>query len=267
MKRGIKMENLSKYIKHYDVMARDVNFLENMKISTIFAYFEDVAGNHASALDIGFETISKDLNLAWVLTRIKVDILKLPVWKEGITVETWPHKPQKVKFLRDYYIKDEEGNILIKASSIWALIDIDTRELQKTDRLSFELPEWVEDKAVTDSHERFKPVHELKEAYKKVIGCTDIDMNGHLNNSRYIDYIMDCFNMNDLKSHKVSSIEVNYINEALPGDTIILRKEASMEGGLLGENVNSDCRESSIYIDGIRENDGTSIFRSVLKII
>lgn len=269
------MEGLSKYTKQYEVMARDVDFHRKMKLSTIFTYFEDVASLNAASLGIGFDKIRTELNLAWVLTRIKVEITRYPVWNETVIVETWPHEPQKVKFNRDYYIKDVEGNILVRATSIWAIIDINTRELQKTDRLKFTYPEWNVEKAITGHNEKLKPVSEPVLSYKKVIGGSDIDMNEHLNNSKYVDYIMDCFTMDELKAYTAESIDVNYINEALPGDTILLKKDNKSTRAKADENVplieaykDGDTEyDRYVYIEGMRESDDTVIFKAKLTVI
>ncbi len=61
--------------------------------------------------------------------------------------------------------------------------------------------------------------------YDRTVGYSDVDVNEHLNNSRYVDFIMDCFTLEEHKKHSIKSIEVNYSNEALPGDTITLYKE------------------------------------------
>lgn len=266
------MEGLSKYTKEYEVMARDVDFQKKMKLSTIFTYFEDIAGLHAFNLGIGLEKISNELNLAWVLTRIKVEIIRYPIWNEKIILETWPHEPQKVKFNRDYFIKDINGNVIIKAASVWAIIDITTRELQKTDKLNFVYPEWNTEKAISGPNEKLKPFCEPVLSYKKVIGCSDIDMNEHLNNARYLDYVIDCFTMEELKAYRADSIDINYLNETLPGETVLLKKDSKITRLGAGESmavqqgdINNE-KDRYVYIEGIKESDGVVLFRSKLTV-
>jgi acyl-ACP thioesterase len=81
-----------------------------------------------------------------------------------------------------------------------------------------------------------------------------VDLNEHLNNSKYVDYITDCFTMDNYKRYNIKSIEVNYINEALPGDTLILKRDIS------GLNANV------VYIEGTNEKDNKTVFKSQIEI-
>jgi len=99
-----------------------------------------------------------------------------------------------------------------------------------------------------------KDFGQLEVAYKKVIGYSDIDFNGHLNNSKYVDYIMDCFPVAEHKKHSLRSVDLNFMHEALPGDTLILLKDVSKAG------------EGIIYIEGVNEKDNHAVFRSRITI-
>ena len=80
-----------------------------------------------------------------------------------------------------------------------------------------------------------------------------MDFNGHLNNSKYVDYIMDCFPIEEHWKSDITSIEVHFVNEALPGETVLLLKqpEQYIDG---------------IYIEGQKENDQTSVFKAFIQI-
>ena len=65
---------------------------------------------------------------------------------------------------------------------------------------------------------------------------------------------MDCFTIEDLKQCEVKSIEVNYVNETLPGETIILYKDTST------------ISTGIICIEGVKEKDKQTVFRAQLEI-
>lgn len=248
------MESQSKFIERCTVMSRDIDFTKKAKMSTIFDYFQDIAGIHAENLGIGFNRIEKVEGVAWVLVRMKVDILRFPVWNEEIIVETWPQLPKKYQFERDYLIKDVDGNIIIRASSVWVIIDCKSREMRKTEVIAIDYPKMIEERATDCIYEKLRPYSKPEIVYKKVVGCSDIDMNGHLNNSRYIDYIMDCFSMEDLKSYTPKAIQINYVNEALPGDTILLYREVDPDNPM------------NIYIEGVNEKENHVIFKCKIRV-
>lgn len=248
------MEPVSKLITNHQVSSRDIDFTRKIKLSSVFNCFQDIAWTHADKLGIGFNKISEEHNVAWVLTRMKVDIVRLPVWNEEVVIETWPQLPKKYQFERDYYVKDMAGNVIIRAVSVWVIIDINTRELKKTETINTDYPEMITERALEPGFDRLKPFGEPKIVYKKMVGCSDIDVNEHLNNCRYIDFIMDCFPMEALKKYYPKHMQINYISESLPGDTIVLYWDVDPSNPM------------NIYIEGIDEKTGTTIFKSLLKI-
>ncbi|HHW00632.1 MAG TPA: acyl-ACP thioesterase [Clostridiaceae bacterium] len=249
------MELKSKLSKKYQIMVNDVDFTKKLKLSAIFNYFQEIAGLHADELGIGFNTIQRKFGVVWVLIRIRVDIMEYPLWNDEIIIETWPQLPRKFEFDRDYIVRDLHGNIIARAVSTWVILDAESRRLQKSDVIAIDYPPIIKERAIDCILGKLKPYSEPKLAYKRVIGCSDIDINGHLNNSKYIDFIMDCFTMDEIKKYRARSIQVNYMDEALPGNTIVMRR----------------CRESYapniIYVDGLDENSNNTVFRALIDIV
>lgn len=226
------MNNIVKYTKPYSVVARDSDFMQNIKLSSLFSYFEDIAGLHASELGIPRETLYEKHGCVWVVSRTKVEILKYPVWNDEVIFETWPQVPQRFQVDRDYYVKDKDGNILIKGSSIWVLIDYKTRHLVKTDILDDYSQGVVKERALESKLSQIRLKGEESTCYSRVIRNSDIDMNRHVNNAHYPDYVMDCYPIEFLKDHPVSSLQVNYLNEALEGEEIVFSKFISEDNPL-----------------------------------
>lgn len=125
----------------------------------------------------------------------------------------------------------------------------------KSDSVAIDLPAFETKRAILCKLGKIKPSGTPEPVYKRVIGISDIDVNGHLNNSKYVDFIVDCFSIEQYRSCRVKSIQVNYVQEALPGDTISFFRDASAlaEAGL-------------IYIEGRSEQDGRTIFTSELEV-
>jgi len=248
------MEHDSLYKKRFIIGIGDVDFTKALKLSTLFDYFQDAASYAAQRLGLGIDKLEK-YSVTWVLLRMRVDIDRLPVWNEEITVETWPQPPKKIEFERDFIVRDKDGNVLIRAVSTWAIIDIKTRELQRAELISIECPSYISQRAIECRPGKIKPCGQLEIAYKKTIGYSDIDFNGHLNNSRYIDYVMDCFPVESHKKYRVKSIEINYVNEAFPGDSLLLCKDIPAED------------TNQIYIEGVNEKDGKPAFKTRVEVI
>lgn len=248
------MEPVATLTEAYRVMVGDVDFLKRMKPGAALDYFQEIAGLHASNLGVGIDTIRRRHGVIWVMTRIRVDVERYPGWDECITIETWPQQPRRFEFQRDYVMRDSQGNCLMKAVSSWVILDEQTRELQKSETLEAAYPEFLTDRAIDCGLGKIRPVGEPELVYKRWIGCSDIDMNGHINNSRYVDFIMDCFSMEELRSHHARSIQISYLDEAFPGDTLFLNRYMDMAGS------------GTVYVEGIRERDKTVVFRAQLEL-
>lgn len=241
------------YRKKHTVQVSDVDFSKRLKLSTLFVYFQDLATEHSEILGKGRDVLQKD-NLIWVLASVRADIERYPVWGESIFVETWPLQPDKINFERDFLVYDENDNIIARAVTNWVIIDISSRRLKRARVLNSEFPETDRERAIDCTLDRISAVGNMEESYRKTVGYSDIDMNEHLNNSRYLDYIMDCFSIDDHKNYFSKSIEINYIHEALPGDTLILRKGID------------EADKGTVYVEGINECSNLVAFKSRLKI-
>lgn len=248
------MEPISSYRKNYKIEVDHVDFNGRLKLSSLFTYFQDIAGLHAENLGMGMETLYEKHNALWVLARIRVDIVRYPLWNEEITIDTWPQEPNKIEFTRDFLVKDRQGNILAKAVSTWVIIDVNTRRLKKTKSVYIGYPPIKKERAINCKLGNLKPKGLLEMVYKRTVGYSDIDVNKHLNNSKYVDFIMDCFSLKDHEKYSIKSIEVNYSKEALPGDTIAIYKDMF------------EAYSNLIYIEGVNEKDNKLTFKTQLEI-
>ncbi len=248
------MERKSIYRKQYQIEISDVDFNKQLRLSTLFSHFQDVASEAVENLGIGIKSLEQKYGVAWILIRMRVEVIRHPVWNEEIIIETWPQEPKTLEFERDFVVYDNEGNIIIKAVSTWIILDIKTRRIRRSEVISVNYPEIITKRAIDCKLGKLNPYGDTQIAYTKMIGYSDIDFNGHLNNSKYIDFITDCFTFENHQMYQVKSIEVNFINEALPGHFLTLNKDISQ----LTKNI--------LYIEGINESDHKSAFKAKVEI-
>jgi len=248
------MEQKIRFQSKIHVDLRDVDFTKKVKLSTLFSYFQDVASLASVELGYGIEQLERQFGVSWVLIRIRVEITRMPEWDEKITIETWPLEPKRVEFERDYLVRDANGEVIIRAVSVWVLMDIHQRRLKRNDVIGIHYPSVIKERAFEKKLGKLNSYGPLEKVYQKVIGYSDVDFNGHLNNSRYVDYAMDCFPIENHQQFEVKAIEMNFINEALPGDTITLFRDVSKS------------HESKIYIEGQKGETGKTVFKASVEI-
>lgn len=248
----INEQTLFKAKVHVDL--RDVDFTKKMKFSSLFSYFQDVASLAADDLGYGINQLNKQFGVSWILIKIRVEIERIPDWDEELTVETWPLQPGRIDFERDYIVRDKQGEVIIRATSVWVIMDLKERKLKRSETIGITYPKIIKERALKTKLGKLNDFGHRELVYKKIIGYSDIDFNGHLNNSKYVDYMMDCFPIEEHMKSKVNSIEVNFINEALPGQTISLWKDITK------------ADEGCVYIEGVNDNNNKTVFKAQIHI-
>ncbi|MFC0302114.1 acyl-[acyl-carrier-protein] thioesterase [Virgibacillus soli] len=246
------MTSASIYKKDYHVDWGDVDFKKELKLSTLFSFFQDASSMASEELGFGIEHLQQDFGVAWVLMKIRVDIVRNPKVGETITIETWPLEPGKIACDRDFIVRDGDSNILIRAISSWVIMDMHERKIKRTSTVPIVYPFGENERAIEGKLGKLKVEEPLEVAYQKMIGYSDIDFNGHLNNSKYVDYMMDCFQVEEHQKYKVKSIEVHFTNEAFPGEVMALQKV------MVGQE--------EVYIEGKNDQSEKVIFKSKLII-
>jgi len=248
------MEPLAVYRKTFTVGMRDVDFAGRMKLSALFSYFQETGNLHSANLGIGLETIMQKFGVTWALIRIRVEITRYPVLNEEIVVETWPQQPKSLEFDRDFLVRDRGGNVIVRAVSLWTIIDVHTRKIRRSKMIATNYPPLREERALDCRLGKLKPFGQLEMVCQRSIVYSDVDVNEHLNNSKYVDFIMDCFSLDTHKTHMVKAVEFNYVHEALPGDTIILYRDLTA------------VADGLVYFEGVNERDRRVAFQSLLEI-
>ncbi|MCL1896266.1 MAG: thioesterase [Clostridiales bacterium] len=228
----------------------DADFAQRQRLSSMFCMFQDIAGQHAATLGASVAWLREELNLAWILMRVRLEVDKYPVLGQEVTVETWPQAPRAL-YERDYMIRDMDGAALVRAGSTWIIMDLDTREIKRDKFLDYHGLEMKTDRALGRGVGRLKPVDGMELAFEKEMCFSDTDYNGHVNNAKYVDHIMDCFSFEEHKARVIRAIEMHYVNEIGPGDILQIRRK-DLEGG-------------AVYLDGVRKSDGISVINSLVE--
>ena len=187
---------------------------DRISIKSILNIFQDVASIHAEEIGVGYLAML-DKNLYWILSRIKIDIIKQPQINQTVIVETWPHEKGRIDFDRDIKILSEDGEILIIGTSKWCVIDTINRTLQRSDNVNY-IGEYCLD---INYNERFGklnvPSLDSEEKFVYSVLFSDLDHNKHMNNTNYANLVLGAID-DKIFSH----FEINFINECLLNDKI-----------------------------------------------
>ena len=213
------------YKKSYIVSNNDVDARFLLKIPTIFRYFQDVALVATSEAKVDAMSLSEK-NIDWVIMRMSVEIKRLPKCEEEIFVYTYPGKDMAMLYPRYFFIKDKDDNIIIRSSSIWALINNDSRKvIMDRDVVAKLPPEEREDQLPLPL--KIAIPEDMNFIEKRKIHYSDLDFNSHMNNVRYVELLMDAHDANFYKEHRVSAINLNYLKEIKEKEEVSVYTDSS----------------------------------------
>ena len=201
------------------VNSNDVDHNCEIRFSNLTRYMQTVATDHADKLKIGRGDLMKERHV-WVIIRTQLQINQLPKLDEEFYISTHPGKTKMFLYPRYFQVFDKKHKLLVSASSTWVIINYDTRKVvtaplsEKTlseehSDLDIELPEKVVGEA-----------NILKETRKAKY--SEVDMNGHINNTRYLDYVLDLHDTKFHSEYRVASILINFDKEVMEGDVMEL---------------------------------------------
>ena len=195
------------YKKEFIISNNDVDYRFNLKPANLYRIFQDIALKATE--EVGSDSISlSKRGIDWVITRMDVEIKRLPHCNEKITVCTYPGKDLAMLYPRFFFILDEKNEVIIRASSIWALIDAKTRKvIVDKDTIKKLPPETSEYELPLPGKIAASENNNLIE--NRTIHYSDLDFNCHMNNVSYVELLMD---VNDYKCYKTQNQLLTYFN-------------------------------------------------------
>lgn len=211
--------------KVFRISNNDVDTKFELKVSAIFRLFQDVAMLATKDAKVDSMSLS-ERNIDWVITRMNVEIKRLPKCDDEITVCTYPGKDMAMLYPRYFFIIDSKGEVIIRSSSIWALIDNNTRRVIVDRDVISKLPEEKYDDQLP-LPEKISLPDDNRFIEKRTIHYSDLDFNSHMNNVRYIELLTDTHDSTFYKNHHIKSINLNYMKEIKEKEAVEIFTDAS----------------------------------------
>ncbi len=230
---------MNKYESIIIITSGWVDFKGRLKISSLFSAFQEIAYNHAVILKFGYDDLSK-LNLYWVLSKMKIVIDRMPVWNETCRFVTWPRKPDAVTAYRDFEVIDAKGKQIIRATSSWAIISSDNLKPQRISVLGLELDFNEETVFNNPRIDKIPQSDRINYSYTRDIRYSDIDVNNHTNNTRYIEFIADGLPDTVDRSADITEVIIHFISESRINDKINISYNTSLPERVLVDGVDGD---------------------------
>jgi len=220
----------------------DVDTLGRLRLQALFAYLLNSAWKHVKGTSYGHDELSVR-NLMWVLVQMQFLIRRLPKWGETITIETWGKKIKRLYALRDFAITSQTDEKLISASSSWMILDRTSGRPQRIEWNSDTFPGQPEREEIRDNLEKVTELRCGKELARFRVRFSDIDVNRHVNSTRYLQWMMDSHSCEHLETTEVETMELRFLSGALAGDEVIVLSEGTKDQELFSVRRAGDDKE------------------------
>ena len=208
-----------------------------MKTSWLLACVQEVAGEHSELLGAANGEYNGK-RLFWAVTRHKVQISRLPVLGETIRIETWPMPTTRVAYPRSMVAYDEAGNEVFRSISLWVLMDLDSRNMILPGKSGISVLGTL--RGLEPASPMGLPSKALRSHRDRWVNFTDLDRNGHMNNTRYLDWVDDLLPGVFHRDHPAAEFTVCYLSEAREG------QQLQLDWDFLDENT--------LFMDAHRDN-------------
>ncbi len=233
------------YEKEYQLTDMQTDAFGRAKPSALLSFAQDIAGLHAARLSDNWEQL-QEKHLFWAVTRHYLEVFKLPRVGETILLKTWPMVTTRVAYPRAVEGYGKDGTPLFRMVSLWVLMDTEKRSLVLPGRGGLQID------GCNRGCEAPIPASLVPASYKKIgsrtVQYSELDRNGHMNNTRYLDWIDDLLPIDFHKTHRFQSCTVCYLQELLPESVCELRWQMDEKGLLQLDGVFSDSvQEKRIF--------------------
>ena len=208
-----------------------------LKFDEILAILQDLATAHSYDMGIDHNTLLANSNAFWVLSRVKFKINENIENNSKVYLKTWPLKPTGVRFLRNFFFK-QNSKTMVEAKSEWCVLDALNFSVRKLDSISYPKDMKYIEKTIGSfdfSKEKYS-ILDSDFCYDYKVVLTDIDCNNHTNNVAYARMALNAFGLNEFKNYNFSTFEIKFINQSFYGNTIKIYKK----------QINS----TTVYVEG-----------------
>ncbi|XVF54719.1 hypothetical protein PTKIN_Ptkin05aG0203700 [Pterospermum kingtungense] len=224
---GRFVEDRHVYRQTFIIRSYEIGPDKTATMETLMNLLQETALNHVMSSGLagnGFGA-TREMSLRkliWVVTRINVQVERYSCWGDVVEIDTWVDAAGKNAMRRDWIIRDySTQEIITRATSTWVIMNHKTRRLTKIpEQVRQEvIPFYLKRIAIDQDKYDIKKIDKLTDENAERIRSgleprwSDIDANQHVNNVKYIGWILESVPMNVLEYYDLTSMTLEYRRE------------------------------------------------------
>ncbi|MCF6192301.1 MAG: thioesterase [Candidatus Hydrothermae bacterium] len=207
----------------FQIATHEVDACNHWHLHALTQRLQEAAGQHAQRLGYGYGAMPQQ-GVFWVMVELALQLHRLPGWTEAGQVHTWIVDHGVLRGRRDLEIRSTTGNLWVQAATVWALLDARThRPLRLNTVARSDLPRFPERTVLDLPRFRWDPEGPPDHEQADTVRWTDVDLQGHLNNTQHLRLAVDHLPPNWLLAHRPVFVHVRFLREARVGDPLQIR--------------------------------------------
>ena len=227
-----------------EIYREKIQLEKEVPASGIVRIMQDMGGAHNRCTGLSRQVL-REKGLFWIIVSNYINIERYPEPEEELEIITWRGRRKRTLLPRYLIGKDKGGNIIFRASALWAMADAESHKMVNPLKFGLDPQE-----TVTGQECRLpgiiKPVKTEHECSFEV-PQEYIDSNHHMNNTRYFDMCEQCL-ADKLQGKKLREADIDYISEAVLSETIkVSWAENGAKTYIQGEEKNTVFRMNFKY--------------------
>jgi medium-chain acyl-[acyl-carrier-protein] hydrolase len=190
-------------------------------------YMNEIAGYHSESAGYSMATLFRK-GYSWIVLSWNIGINRLPELGDTIKIETWISEIKRCFAYREHLVKNEQGEILSKASSRWIFYNISK---QRPERIPLQLAANWQLKPVTASpisimdSEILKGSNFINKEKNFAVQKQDIDILDHVHNSKYIDWVVGSKPEFIKEDYSLKHLQISYEHEIKYPAVIVVKQK------------------------------------------
>jgi medium-chain acyl-[acyl-carrier-protein] hydrolase len=206
----------------------EIDFSNRMRLSAFFHAMQSTASEHAEQWGLGLNGLQSH-GILWVLSWLRIEVQSYPQYRDEISITTWPQSRHRIFSLRDFLFRTPTGEVLGRARSAWLVVDRASMRATSLDRLPHPVPYLETEQALAVLPEKLPVQNGGEVVFEKRVSYSDLDLYRHVNNARYVEYLMDSYPLDFHRAHTAAALTITFNAESRHGDHLLLKRSSAAE--------------------------------------
>lgn len=225
----------------YMIRTYDIDSRKQATVPALIRLMQEAAMEQVIKLGISVWDLEAH-NISWILMRKQLKLVRMPRLGEKIKIMTHPSGFERIYTYRDFRIFDENDIQIAQSSTAWLLMNIESRRLSRIPdfilKLSKQLPPESNflPRVSTKLPKLTRP--DWEKSFR--VSWHDLDFNQHLNNTFYIQWMLESLPEKVLRYQRLTDMKVQYQAEALLGERVVSQCTRTETGGYLHRLVTEE---------------------------